>query len=185
MWNPHTNLLVHLITSPKTANQLANACNTIPRMKAWSKQSPWERASPQMSYCSYYSMQKSEDRELKTTLHMHVMNSYSPTQVITMHELMYSPLEFLILAFYTVGSGLQYCQSASIHFTARLFESVVIYFTLISFQIIKVELPRTQSGKSVRKVLKNIAQDPSLQGKYLLDASQIKKHCNAFHNIVM
>lgn len=65
------------------------------------------------------------------------------------------------------------------------FESVVIYFTLISFQIIEAELPRTMSGKSVRKVLKNIAQDPSLQGKYLLDASQIKKHCNAFHNIVM
>ena len=131
-----------------------------------------------MSYCSWYSIQKFEDRELKTTLHMHVMNSYSPTQVITMHELMYSPLEYLIFLL-----SIQYNLLPFILLQGS--ESVVIYFTLISFQIIEAELPRTLSGKSVRKVLKNIAQDPSLQGKTLLDTSQIKKHYNAFLNIVM
>ena len=40
-------------------------------------------------------------------------------------------------------------------------------------------LPRTPSGKNVRKLLKGIAQDPSMKGKQEVNVSEIRKHCGA------
>ena len=46
------------------------------------------------------------------------------------------------------------------------------------FQITDL-LPRTLSGKNVRKPLKGIAQDPSMKGKQEVNVTEIKKHCGA------
>ena len=46
------------------------------------------------------------------------------------------------------------------------------------FQITDL-LPRTLSGKNVRKLLKVIAQDPSMKGKQEVNATEIRKHCGA------
>ena len=46
------------------------------------------------------------------------------------------------------------------------------------FQITDL-LPRTLSGKNVRKLLKGIAKDPSMKGKQEVNATEIKKHCGA------
>ena len=55
-----------------------------------------------------------------------------------------------------------------------------VFFTLliVSFQITDL-LPRTLSGKNVRKLLKGIAQDPSMKGKLEVNVTEIKKHCGA------
>ena len=46
------------------------------------------------------------------------------------------------------------------------------------FQITDL-LPRTLSGKNVRKLLKVIAQDPSMKGKQEVNVTEIRKHCGA------
>ena len=46
------------------------------------------------------------------------------------------------------------------------------------FQITDL-LPRTLSGKNIRKLLKGIAQDPSMKGKKEVNVSEIRKHCGA------
>jgi len=38
-------------------------------------------------------------------------------------------------------------------------------------------LPRTFSGKNVRKLLKSVAQHPSMKGKQEVNMSEIKKYC--------
>ena len=49
---------------------------------------------------------------------------------------------------------------------------------IVLFQITDL-LPRTLSGKNIRKLLKGIAQDPSMKGKKEVNVSEIRKHCGA------
>ena len=49
---------------------------------------------------------------------------------------------------------------------------------IVLFQITDL-LPRTLSGKNIRKLLKGIAQDPSMKGKQEINVSEIRKHCGA------
>jgi len=44
-----------------------------------------------------------------------------------------------------------------------------------SFQITEL-LPRTFSGKNVRKLLKSVAQHPSMKGKQEVNIAEIKKY---------
>ena len=56
---------------------------------------------------------------------------------------------------------------------------------IVLFQIIEL-LPRTLSGKNVRKPLKGIAEDPSMKGKQEVAVSEIQKHCGPnFHGVFM
>ena len=48
----------------------------------------------------------------------------------------------------------------------------------VLFQITDL-LPRTLSGKNIRKLLKGIAEDPSMKGKKEVNVSEIRKHCGA------
>ena len=52
---------------------------------------------------------------------------------------------------------------------------LIINIAITLFQITEL-LPKTLSGKNVRKLLKSVAQHPSMRGKQQVNMAEIKKY---------